>query len=134
MRDERRVGWVGRTWIVGVLAYSVVRALIVWPTLGDYGVNPVAFLIIDVGTAWPYAYGQVRVVKEARAQNWSGTQVWALISMLAFIAPYAYIAGAGSGDMPLIAWVIIGTLMVAFGVASVVRIRKQIRQPQPEIS
>lgn len=132
MAKERVVGWVGRAWILGVFGYSVLRALIVWPTLGDYGINPWAFLVIDVGTAWPYAYGQVRVVNEARMRNWGGTQLWALIAMLSFIAPYAYIAGAGSGEMPLIAWIVIGLLMLFFGLASLVRVIKQIRSPEPQ--
>ncbi|MEQ8839980.1 MAG: hypothetical protein RIB98_03290 [Acidimicrobiales bacterium] len=131
MPDNERVGFLGRAWIVGVFAYAVFRALLVWPTLGDYGINPWAFLVIDVGTAWPYAYGQVRVVNEARAQNWGGTQLWALIAMLSFIAPYAYIAGAGSGEMPLLAWIVIGLLMVFFGVASLIRVLRQIRSADP---
>jgi len=132
MLNDRRVGWLGKAWILSIFGYSLLRALIVWPTLGDYGINPWAFLVIDVGTAWPYAYGQVRVVNEARAKNWSSTQVWALIAMLSFVAPYAYIAGAGSGEMPLIAWIVIGMLMVFFGVASLVRVMKQIRTSNPE--
>ncbi|GJM36734.1 MAG: hypothetical protein DHS20C19_01010 [Acidimicrobiales bacterium] len=90
--------------------------------------NPWAFLAIDVGTAWPYAYGQVRVVKAARSQDWGSTQRWALITLLAFVAPYVYIAGAGSGQMPVFAWIVVGLLMVFFGVASVVRIRRQINE------
>lgn len=132
MTEDRRVGWVGKAWILGVFGYSVLRALIVWPTLGDYGINPWAFLVIDVGTAWPYAYGQVRVVNEARAKNWGGTQLWAAIAMLSFIAPYAYIAGAGSGEMPLLAWIVIGLLMLFFGIASIVKIVKQIRTTEPQ--
>jgi hypothetical protein len=132
MPDAKEVGWLGKAWIAGVFGYAVLRALIVWPTLGEYGVSPWAFLVIDVGTAWPYAYGQVRVINEARVRNWSGMQVWAAIAMLSFIAPYAYIAGAGSGEMPLIAWIVIGALMAVFGTASVVRILRQIRQPEPE--
>ncbi|MDW3217301.1 MAG: hypothetical protein R8F63_01700 [Acidimicrobiales bacterium] len=126
MDGTARVGWIGKAWIASIFGYSVLRALIVWPTLGDYGVSPWAFLVIDVGTAWPYAYGQVRVVNAARAQDWGSTQRWALITLLAFIAPYAYIAGAGSGEMPVFAWIVVGLLMIFFGVASVVRIRRQI--------
>lgn len=128
MSDGSHVGWLGKAWIVSILGYSMLRALVVWPTLGDYGVNPWAFLAVDLGTAWPYAYGQVRVVNAARVGSWGQAQRWALIALLAFIAPYAYIAGAGSGEMPVVAWVVIGVLMLFFGVASVVRIRSQIRQ------
>lgn len=129
MSRNGRVGWWGRAWIVTIFGYSVARALVVWPTLGDYGINPWLFLAVDVGTAWPYAYGQVRVVKAARAKDWSRVQVWTAIAALAFVAPYAYIAGAGSGDMPLLAWIVIGVLMVAFGIASVIRILRQVRSP-----
>lgn len=132
MPDQSGVGLLGKAWIAGVFAYAVLRALIVWPTLGDYGINPWAFLVIDVGTAWPYAYGQVRVVNEARMKNWGGTQLWAAIALLSFIAPYAYIAGAGSGEMPLIAWIVIGLLMLFFGIASIVKIVKQIRTTEPQ--
>lgn len=127
---EQRVGWVGRAWIAGVFGFSVARALVVWPTLGDYGVNPWIFLIIDVVTAWPYAYGQVRVVNGARRGDWRSVQFWAFVTFLNFIAPYAYIVGAGSGEMPLFAWVVIGALIVVFGVASVIRILRQIRAPE----
>lgn len=128
MDNGRRIGWLGKAWIVSIFGYSAIRALIVWPTLGEYGVNPWAFLVVDVGTAWPYAYGQVRVVNAARVGDWGATQIWAIIALLSFIAPYAYIAGAGSGEMPLIAWIVVGILMLFFGVASIVRIRRQIRQ------
>lgn len=128
MDDVARVGWLGKAWIASIFGYSILRALLVWPTLGEYGVNPWAFLAIDVGTAWPYAYGQVRVVKAARSQDWGSTQRWALITLLAFVAPYVYIAGAGSGQMPVFAWIVVGLLMVFFGVASVVRIRRQINE------
>ncbi len=131
MEEKDRIGWLGKAWIAGVFAYAVVRALIVWPTLGEYGVSPVIFLIIDVGTAWPYAYGQVRVVQAARDQEWSSVQLWSVVTLISFIAPYVYIAGAGSGEMPLLAWIVIGGLMTLLGVASLIRIVRQIRAPEP---
>ena len=131
MAAETRVGRLGTAWIAGVVAYAIIRALIVWPTLGEYGVTPWIFLAIDVGTAWPYAYGQLRVIKEARNGAWRNVQVWALITLVSFVAPYAYTFIAGSGEMPWWAWIIIGALMTFFGVASVVRIVRQIREPAP---
>jgi hypothetical protein len=127
MSETKRVGWMGRAWILTIFGYSALRALVVWPTLGTYGINPWIFLLIDVGTAWPYAYGQVRVISAARARDWRSVQLWSLIAVGAFIAPYAYIAGSGSGEMPLIAWIIIGALMVVFGAASLIRMVRQIR-------
>lgn len=130
MSSEDRVGKLGTAWIVGVVAYAIVRALIVWPTLGEYGVSPWIFLIIDVGTAWPYAYGQVRVVKDARRSEWRSAQLWGLVALVSFVAPYAYIVGAGSGEMPLLAWIVIGALVLFLGAVSVLRIVRQIRAPE----
>lgn len=132
MAEIQRVGWFGKTWIAGIFVFSVARALLAWPTLGRYGVNPWIFLTIDVVTAWPYAYGQVRLVTDARRGQWRDVQIWAVITALAFIAPYAYVIIAGSREMPLLAWIIIGVLIVFFGVASVIRIVRQIRAPEPE--
>ena len=129
MGSHSGIGKLGSAWIVGVLAYAVARALVVWPTLGEYNVSPVIFLILDVATAWPYAYGQVRVVQSARARDWRSVQLWAVIAAFSFVTPYAYIVGAGSGEMPLLAWIIIGLLVTFFGVASVIRIVRQIRAP-----
>ena len=129
MPKQQRVGWFGKTWIAGVFAFSVIRALAVWPTLSEYSVSPWLFLVIDVITAWPYAYGQVRIVKDARVGDWRNVQKWAVITFVMFIAPYAYIVGAGSGEMPLLAWIIIVLLVTFFGVASVIRTVRQIRAP-----
>lgn len=131
METTDRIGWIGKAWILGVFAYAVIRALIVWPTLGDYGVSPVVFLVIDVGTAWPYAYGQVRVIQAAKDKDWTRVQLWAAITLLAFVAPYVYIVGAGSGELPLLAWIVIIGLMLLLGVASLIRILRQIRAPEP---
>ena len=112
-----------------MVVYAIVRAAVVWPTLGNYGVNPLIFLIIDVGTAWPYAIGQVRVVQALRDRAWSQVQVWTLVALVSFLAPYIYIVGAGSGELPLLAYIIILVLVLALGGASVARIVRRVRIP-----
>ena len=134
MQDDRdpgdRIGWFGRAWVAAIFGYSVLRAVVVWPTLGGYGVNPWIFLIIDVVTAWPYAVGQVRVVQGLRHRDWQKVETWGLVTLAAFFAPYAYIVGAGSGDMPMLAYLIIGVLVVVIGTASVSRILRQARSAE----
>ena len=125
-----RLGWFGKAWVVGVFGYSVLRSLVVWPTLSEYGVNPWLFLMIDLSTAWPYAYGQVRIVKAIRRGDTRSIQIWSVVALLAFLAPYAYIAGAGSGELPVLAWAVIGSLVVVFGAASIMRIKRQVREPE----
>lgn len=116
-----------RAWILGVVAYAVVRALIAWPTLGQYGVNPVVFLLIDIGTAPPYALGQVRIVQGFRRRDWGRVQLWAAIVLVTFLAPYAYIALAGGDDLPAWVWIVMGILVTVIGTASILRIRRDLR-------
>jgi hypothetical protein len=125
----KRLGWFGRAWVAATVAYALVRAAIVWPTLGGYGVSPVVFLLIDVGTAWPYAVGQVRIIQSIRATDWPQAQLWALVTLLSFLAPYVYIVGAGSGELPTLAYVIVGALVVILGGTSVARIARMARRP-----
>jgi len=130
--DGVPVGWFGRAWIVGVFAFSVARALVAWPTLSQYGVNPWVFLAIDVVTAFPYALGQVKVVNGFRYRQYGAVQLWALVVAATFFAPYAYIVLAGQERIPTIVYVVIGVLATVFGAASLLRMRNQYRSALPQ--
>ncbi len=125
--DGVPVGWFGRAWIVGVFAFSIARALVAWPTLSQYGVNPWIFLAIDVLTAFPYALGQVKVVNGFRFRKYGAVQVWSLVVAVTFLAPYIYIVVAGKERIPTLVYVVIVALAVTFGSASVLRMRNQYR-------
>jgi hypothetical protein len=127
MDDGVPVGWFGRAWIVGVFAFSIARALVAWPTLSQYGVNPWVFLFIDVVTAFPYALGQVKVVNGFRFKQYRGVQAWSLVIAATFLAPYAYIVLAGQERIPTMVYIVIAVLAVVFGAASVLRMRNQYR-------
>jgi hypothetical protein len=128
LTEIRSLGVLGRAWAIGIIAFSIARALIAWPALGRYGVNPWVFLAIDFLTAPPYGIGQAITVKILRdgKRNPRESVPWALVVAAAFFAPYVYIFVA-SGNMPLLAY--IGTLawMVVFGILAVLRIRRQIK-------
>lgn len=120
------VGTYGRIWILGVFAFSIARALLAWPTLGRYGVNAWIFLAIDLITAFPYAYGQVKLIKDIVARELGGVQLWSAVVLVSFLAPYIYIFVAGSGELPLIGYIIVVALIVVFGAASALRIRRAV--------
>lgn len=126
------VGWFGRAWIVGVFAFSVARALVAWPTLSQYGVNPWVFLAIDVVTAFPYALGQVKVVNGFRYRQYGVVQLWALVVAVTFLAPYIYIVLAGQERIPSLVYLVIALLAAVFGAASVLRMRNQYRSAVPQ--
>lgn len=113
-------------WVIGIVGFSAFRALVAWPTLGDFGVNPWVFLFIDLVTAPPYAIGQVAIVRGFIRRDWRSVQLWSLVVIATFLAPYLYIFSAGAGQLPALAYWILGSLIVVFGVASVLRIRNQV--------
>jgi hypothetical protein len=125
--DGVPVGWFGRAWIIGVFAFSVARALVAWPTLSQYGVNPWVFLAIDVVTAFPYALGQVKVINGFRYHKYAAVQAWSLVVATTFLAPYIYIVLAGKERIPALVYIVIGALALVFGSASILRMRNQYR-------
>ena len=128
--DIRSLGVLGRAWAIGIVLFSVARALIAWPTLGRYGVDPVTFLVLDIVTALPYGVGQALTVKILRDRTRPPRQAlpWALIVTASFLAPYIYIFVA-SGSMPVLAYLGVLAWMALFGILAVIRINRQVRAP-----
>lgn len=129
LADLRSLGVFGRAWALGVLLFSVARALLTWPTLGTYGVNPWVFLAIDVVTAVPYGVGQALTVKILRDpdRRTSDSFGWALLVVVMFLAPYIYILLASGEQLPVLAYVLVAAWALVFGTLAVLRMRRQIR-------
>jgi len=126
--DVTSLGVLGRSWAVGVVLFSAARALVAWPTLGRYGVDPWVFLAIDLLTAPPYGVAQavtVKILRDAR-RPWHDAAVWAGIVLAAFLAPYVYVFTA-SGSMPPLAIVGVLVWMCVFGALAGWRTWSQIR-------
>ena len=132
--DIRSLGVFGRAWSLGILLFSLARALIAWPTLGRYGVDPWLFLAIDIVTALPYGLGQAITVKILRDRERSPRDAafWAIVVAVSFLAPYIYIFIA-SGSMPLLAYLGVLAWMIVFGTLAVIRIRRQVHATGTEL-
>ncbi len=130
IRDMTSLGGFGRAWSVGIIAFSAARALLAWPALGRYGVNPWLFLAIDLLTAPPYGISQAVTVKILRDPTRPQRDAlgWGLVVVAMFLAPYLYIF-VGSGEMPRLAYVGLVAWMVVFGAFAVLRTVRQIREP-----
>lgn len=137
--EVRSLGVFGRAWALGIIAFSAARALIAWPTLGDYGVNPWWFLFIDIITAPPYGVAQAVTVKILRNRERSTRDAvpWALLVAAMFFAPYVFIFVASyvadtPQPMPAIAYIGVILWMVLFGILALVRMRRQVSAPEPD--
>jgi hypothetical protein len=112
-------------WIFILCGYSLLRAVLAWPILARYGINPAMFLVLDVATAYPLALGQVRIVSGFKAQDYANVQFWVGVASLSFITPYAYLFLAGHSHMPIYATATLGALVAAMAAASFLRVRQQ---------
>ena len=112
-------------WILILCGYSLLRAVLAWPILARYGINPAAFLFLDVVTASPLALGQVRIVAAFRAQDFAAAQRWCGVAGAAFLTPYAYLFLAGHAEMPVYATVALAALVTIMATASILRVRQQ---------
>jgi hypothetical protein len=118
------VGRAGAAWIAVLCGYSLLRAVLAWPLLRHYGINPSAFLVLDVGTAYPLGVAQVRIVQGFAARDYAAIQVWGGVAGVSFIIPYAYLLIAGGEAMPAYVKGGLVAVVALIAAASVMRIRQ----------
>ena len=82
---------VKRAWIIGVVGYSILRAVIAWGLFRDYGVNPWVFAVIDIGTAIPYASAVAELPGAIARSAPRAIGRHLVVAVVTFLAPYAYI-------------------------------------------
>lgn len=113
---------LSRTWAVVVVAWSLIRTLIVWAAVGDYGLNPWIYLGIDLFSACVDAITTPRTVLNFIDNKYKAALKWAAISLGVFILPDLYIF-LGTRELPtnviIIVCLIIAVTLLA-GVVSVV--------------
>jgi hypothetical protein len=118
------VGRAGAAWIAVLCGYSLLRAVLAWPLLRHYGINPSAFLVLDVGTAYPLGVAQVRIVQGYCTRDYGAVQVWGGVAGVSFIIPYAYLLVAGGEAMPMYVKAGLVAVVALIAAASVLRIRQ----------
>lgn len=114
---------LARSWAAVVIGWAVIRTLIVWAAVGDYGLNPWIYLSIDVVAACIDAVTTPRMVLSFVDDHYAQAAKWALISLVAFIVPDLYIF-LGTRELPrriIIVVLVIISITLTAGVVGVVR-------------
>ncbi len=120
----RRRKVLSRTWGAVVVAWSLVRTLIVWAALGDYGINPWAYLGIDLASALVDAFTTPRMVLAFIDNQYRAAAKWLMISAAAFVVPDLYIF-LGTRTLPWrVVFIILAIILVTATVATVSVVRK----------
>ncbi|CAN5539164.1 hypothetical protein BH10ACT2_BH10ACT2_14940 [soil metagenome] len=112
LRRRRRLS---NTWAGFVVGWSFIRTLIVWAAVGDYGLNPWIYLVIDLACSIIDAITTPRMVLDFIDEHYRSAVRWGSIALGTFIVPDLYIF-LGTRKLPtkLIVFicVIIGTTLI----------------------
>ncbi len=91
-----RLARIGATFFI--YGYVVGRFISVYGVFAPYHVNPWVFLVLDLVTAWPYAYAIPRLIEallvKRQERRVEAVIWWASVVAASFAAPYVYVAFA----------------------------------------
>jgi hypothetical protein len=117
---------LSRTWAGVVVGWSIIRTLIVWAAVGDYGLNPWIYLAIDLASACIDAITPPRMVLSFIDDQHRKALQWAAISLAAFVVPDAYIFW-GTRTLPTKLIVLIIGVIAATSSVGVITVVRKIR-------
>lgn len=113
-------------WFTAVMLYAALRIVLITLFLEKYGVNPWIFGVIEVSSSIPYAIGSARFVTALVDGDNHGARVSAMVGLLGFVAPDAYILLSGT-HVPGYVYVVIGTVIVISVFTAFFSIRSKVR-------
>jgi len=119
-----------RIWVLLVVIYGVGKSIVVWHTLGKYGVNALLYLVFDVGAAIPYGLATARVVIYGLARDWPRVRIWGLIAIITHFIPDIYIFAVLREPPPFLLDGFI-FLVVLFSVVALIGVIRQIQKRRP---
>jgi len=114
-----------RTWVIGVVVFTLARFVVAYGTLRRYDLNIWLFGAIDLGTAVPYGVGTARLVTSVIDRRPAAAARWLAVAAASFLAPYLYIALAGE-NMPPVVYIVVVVLVLALGTNAVLEVRRKI--------
>ena len=120
-----------RLWASTILLYTVVATLVVWRTLGKYGVNVFLFFIIDAVTSWTYGISTARLLLNVIKRQWKAARRWTWAAALSFVTPQIYILASARHaprDVYLIVIAVIALLILFAVISLLLQIRSSKRR------
>ena len=113
---------LSRLWAAMVIAWSVIRTIIIWAALGNYGFNPWIYLSIDLACSSIDAFTTPRMVLHFIDDHYRPAIRWGIWSLIAYIVPDVYIF-EGTRTLPtrvIVILCLVITTMLTLAVVSVV--------------
>ncbi len=124
LRRRRRLS---NTWAGVVVGWSFIRTLLVWAAVGDYGLNPWIYLVIDLSSAVVDAFTTPRMVLNFIDERYRVAASWGLIALVAFIVPDLYIF-LGTRTLPTKLIVLISVIIGSTLLVGVIGVTRKVRK------
>lgn len=87
---------IKRAWISAVLIYAVARTLVIWKVFAKYGVNPYAYLVVDIISAYFYAIFSTKLIVEVHRTHYKETIKYLSLTALFNFIPDIFILATAS--------------------------------------
>jgi hypothetical protein len=120
-----------RVYAGAVIAWSVIRTVIIWAALGDYGFNPWIYLGIDLVCSAVDAITTPRMVLRFVDDRYRSAIKWGMVSLVAYVVPDVYIF-LGTRTLPKKVIVVLCLVIIAMLGLTVVTIVHKIRKGREE--
>jgi hypothetical protein len=127
---RKRQMWT-RLWGVAVIAWSVIRTIIIWAALGSYGFNPWIYLCVDLVCSAENAVTTPRMVLYFIDDRYRLAVWWGIATLIGYIVPDIYIF-VGTRTLPTKVVVILCVVIVAMLNLAVVTVVRKIRKGRAE--
>lgn len=115
-----------RVWAVVVIAWSVVRTIVIWAALGSYGFNPWIYLTIDLICSTIDAITTPRMVLRFIDDRYRSALKWGGVSLVAYILPDVYIF-EGTCTLPTKVIVILCLVIVIMTTLATITVVRKVR-------
>lgn len=80
-----------RTWLGLVIAWAIIRAIVIKDVFGDYGINGWSYFFVDLGSGIPYAIYSGKSVINFLDKNWRAIRWNGLLALIFFYIPDLYV-------------------------------------------
>lgn len=122
LRDKR----VQRLWILLVITWACIRAIVIRDVFSSYGVNPWIYFAVDLFSGIPYAIYSARFVINFLDKNWDKSKSNAVLTAIYFYIPDIYVLAASkNAPKSLLVGFLVSVLV--FSIFALVGIRKNIK-------
>ena len=114
-----------------VVIYGIGKSIVVWHTLGKYGVNALLYFVFDIGAAIPYGLATARIVIYGLARDWGQVRIWGAIAVITHFIPDVYIFAVLREPPP---WLVDGLIfvIVLFTILAIIGVIRQIQKRRAE--